>query len=131
MAAKSSADHKRSQFLALGLLGLAIALGCGGSGGDKAQDACEDLIDALAACFGGPLSQDDYDEAVDICENELIEVAEEAGGGVCVDAVIDLIDCIIEVDCELIEQLLEGNFEDMAFPECQDEVEGIATSCEA
>ena len=130
MSAKSSIANRPIKVLMLGFASLVFALSCGGGGGDKSEEACEDLIEAFAECLDVPLSNDDIDEGVDLCEDELIDEADDLGGGDCVDAVIDLIDCVVEQDCELIALLIDGDFDEMDFAECEEEIDELADSCD-
>jgi len=116
--------------LLVGFVSLIFVSSCGGGGGgDKARDACEELIEASAVCLEVPLSNDELDEGADLCEDELIDEADDLGGGDCVDAVVDLIECVAE-DCDLIALLLLGNIDPMDFDECAEEIEELGEFCD-
>jgi hypothetical protein len=133
MSATSTTQNKQIKFLALGFLSLIFAWGCGGGGGsDKSEEACEDLINAFDECFvNEPLTNDEFDDLLDICDQSIIQVAEEAGGDECVDAFIDALDCIGGLECETILMFIENpeefDLEDLA--ECEVELLAIAGPC--
>ena len=72
---------------------------------------------------------------MDICEDTLIDRADELGGSDCVDATLDAIDCVVDSlqeDCQGVTPenfMTEGGLDDFDVVGCDDELVAIEAAC--
>ncbi len=110
-----------------------LASGCGKSGQSEAERACDDSCERAAECEGfdpDDIDDDIFDDCTDECE-DIVELAEDDSDG-CEEAMIDFIDCLTELSCSDIDELLDALENDLPVgPECDDEIDDLGDECSA